>query len=189
MAYCLDTDVAAYLGAQAPDAEMTLLTDYAASIIDVFCNRQFVATTETRLYDVPADRRELLLDKEILTCTQLVNGDGSVISPTNYVLYPLNGLYKHTIKLKWTLNGPNLFVFTTSPEGAISVTGTWGYSATAPNAIKYANVRLAAWMYRLKDSGMDAQAPQVSPSGMVILPASTPKDVVDILTRHKRTWR
>lgn len=185
MAYTTAAAVAAYMGVPAADDTLTALVDQAAAVIDSYCGRRFTASTETRVYDVPADLRTLGLDCELLTVTTLTNGDGSPIAPTAYTLLPLNGRYRHTIRLKWATT----FTYTDSPDGAISVNGTWGYSATPPADVVLANKRLAAWMYRLKDSGLDGAAPLVSPTGAVVMPPSLPRDVTAMLAPYRRTWR
>jgi hypothetical protein len=71
-------------------------------------------------------------------------------------------------------------------DSEISVAGTWGYSATAPADITHAYVRLAAFIYRQKDTSADIDRPLVTGDGVTIMPSGLPSDVQKLLDRYKR---
>jgi hypothetical protein len=67
----------------------------------------------------------------------------------------------------------------------VSVTGTWGYSATAPADIVRATTVLAAYLYRQKDSQVfDVTA--VPEAGVITIPSGIPATVMKIIGRYKR---
>jgi len=57
----------------------------ASRLFDKLTRRTYYARTETRYYGVP-DTRELALDDDLLTITTLTNGDGVVLTATEYYL-------------------------------------------------------------------------------------------------------
>lgn len=196
MAYVSVGDVRSYLSGGnviLPTVDDTLLTDFATraqSIIEKFCMRKFESRTETRYFDAQKydvyRGRVLEMDDDLLSVTTLTNGDASVISSANYDLLPYNDNPKYAIRLKesstvvWLPTGAGDF------ERAISVTGTWGYSATPPDAIKLATLRLTHWLYRQKDTAADIDRPLLTTSGAVVMPASLPKDVESTLRMYRR---
>jgi hypothetical protein len=73
-----------------------------------------------------------------------------------------------------------------APEDAISIEGRWGYSVTPPADVVQATVRLVAWMYRQRDTGVDADRPAVNEQGVMVFPASMPRDVAEMLRPYRR---
>ncbi len=71
------------------------------------------------------------------------------------------------------------------PDYEISVAGTWGYAATAPDDIVQAAVRWAAYCYRQKDAQVfDTTA---SPDlGTITVPQGIPRDVAIMLRPYVR---
>ncbi len=159
--YTTVADVKAYLhiNSSADDALLADLVAHASRLIDAYCGRWFEARQETRFYDAAGPHiagRLLLLDADLLSVTTLTNGDGTVIDPDDIILRPINWPPYFGIALR---QGSGLdWTYIDDPEGAISVAGTWGYSATPPEPIVHAAVRLAAWLYRQRDTGADGSA-------------------------------
>lgn len=162
----------------ADDALLSALITRASRIIDDHCGRWFAAREETRRYDAVGRHitgRLLLLDADLLSVTAITNGDGTAIDPDDVLLRPYNmppyfGIaLKQSSGLNWTHNG--------DAEGAIVVTGMWGFSTTPPEPVVQATLRLAAWLYRQRDSGAE---------GTEALSAHLPRDVRDLLAPYVR---
>jgi len=185
MAYANLSNLKDYLGITT-NGDDNLLSDLltrAAGVIDAYTGRHFEAETATK-YFTAADTygRDLnLYGYDLLTVTKLTNGDGIEIASSDYRLFPRNDNPKWIIRLdeakywNWS-NG----------DSEVSVAGTWGYSATAPADITHACVRLAAFIYRQKDTSADIDRPLVTGDGVTIMPSGLPSDVQKLLDRYKR---
>lgn len=188
MAYITLAEVRSFLSGgnkSMPTVDDTLLTTFitnAQSIIENYTKRKFESSTETRYFDLPKRGcRELELYGDLLTVTTLTNGDGTVISSTYYNLEPYNSAPYRSITLKQSYASGWLGTTNGDTERCISVAGTWGYSATPPDAIKQAMLRLTQWLYRQKDTAADVDRPLLTNSGVVVMPSSLPKDVESLL--------
>lgn len=184
MAYTSLTDLKSYLGISVAtdDALLSRLITYAQKMIDQDRLRAFEAVTETRYYRYENVRGQVLyLDGDLLTVTALLNGD-SVATPitnTHYWLVPRNASPKYAIRLK------SDSYWEQDVDYEISVTGTWGYTATCPPDISQACTRLAAFLYRQKDAQVfDVTAtPEL---GVITIPQGFPADARQILDRYPR---
>ncbi len=185
MSYASLVNLKDYLGI-ATDGDDNLLGDLltrSAGIIDAYTDRRFEAETATKYFTKDdVDGKDLILwGYDLLGVTKLVNGDGVEIPSANFRLFPRNDDPKWIIRLdesqSWNW---------TDSDSEISVTGTWGYSTTAPADITHACVRLAAFMYRQKDTSADVDRPIVTGDGVTIMPSGLPSDVQKILDRYKR---
>lgn len=121
----------------------------ASALIDDMTGRWFDVRTATRRFPVPegSGERMLLLDADLLELTALVNGDGAALDPAVVLLQPLNwppyfGLMPRDGAALW------------AGEGEIVVTGRWGYAEALPEPVRHTAVRLAAWLYRQRDTGV-----------------------------------
>lgn len=163
------------------------LVTRASRLIDDHCGRRFVAENQTRYYDAVGSHISgnlLLLDADLLSITTLTNGDGSVIDSDDYILRPINWPPYFGIALK--VSGNVFWTYTGDPEGAISVVGSWGYSQTPPEPVVHATVRLAAWLYRQRDTGAEPTQIEVTERGVSVAPARLPRDVLDLLGPYVR---
>jgi hypothetical protein len=185
MAYCTASEVNVYSGIPSTDAAMIALIPRAEAMIEEFTRRTFEARTETHYYNVPDGRELYIDDDDLLTISALTNGDGTVLTTADYYLYPRNTNPKWAIVLKQSSDYVWEDDADGNTEGVISVAGTWGYSATVPDDIKHACIRLTTYLYRQKDSSvMDSVAYQEA--GILTIPKGIPQDVLDILTRYRR---
>jgi hypothetical protein len=169
------------------DALLGDLVTRASRIIDQHCGRWFYADTQTRSYDAVGSHitgRLLLLDADLLALTTLVNGDGTTIDNDDVILRPINWPPYFGIALRTSSN--LRWAYTDDPEGAISVTGSWGYSQTPPEPVAHAAVRLAAWLYRQRDTGVDSAQVEVTERGVSIAPARLPRDVLELIAPYVR---
>jgi hypothetical protein len=187
MSYASLTNLKDYLGISVATTEDDpLLTDLltrAEGIIDAYTGRRFEAETATKYFTIDdIDGQNLYLwGYDLLSVTKLTNGDGVEIASGSYKLFPRNDNPKWIIRL----NEDQAWNFTNG-DSEISVAGTWGYSTTAPADITHACIRLAAFLYRQKDTSADIDRPMVTGDGVTIMPSGLPSDVQKLLDRYKR---
>ena len=185
MSYASVVQLKDYLGIDPGDDDYLLqeLVDRAAGIVDAFTGRHFEAATATYYFqESDTDGNDLPLSGyDLLTVTKLTNGDGVEITSSDYRLFPRNDNPKWKIKLdeskSWNFS---------DGDSEISVAGTWGWSAIAPADIQHACIRLAAFLYRQKDTSADIDRPMVTGDGVTIMPSGLPSDVQKMLDRYKR---
>lgn len=186
MTYATSVQLKDYLGITSSVVDDNLLDDLidrAEGLIDAYTGRNFEATTATKLFTSDSiDGQDLLLyGEDLLTVTKLTNGDSVEIPSGSYRLFPRNDSPKWLIHLdeskSWSFS---------DSDSEISVEGTWGYSATAPADIVHACIRLAAFLYRQKDTSADIDRPMITGDGVTIMPSALPVDVTRVLDRYKR---
>ena len=115
------------------------------------------------------------------TGTHSITFGGTLIANTNYWLVPFNLTPHYAIQLK--KNTGVYWQFDT--DDRVSVSGTWGYSTTAPGDIKMACLHLAAFYFRSKDSQVfDVTA--IPDAGVITIPQGIPATVTRILERYKK---
>jgi len=108
------------------DSIMSVMLEGISRWIDDQTHRTFYPRIETRLSDYPDDEI-LFLDDDLLSLTTLTNGDSTVITSVQYVLYPKNAYPKQWVKI---LPSTSLTWQPTDDgdaESAISVLGWWGF--------------------------------------------------------------
>lgn len=191
MAYAdTDSDLKPYLDIAADNSDddtlLASLLANAQAMIDSYCRQTFEASGDTiRYFDAVRDvnGRCLYLDYPLCAITTVTNGDGNTVSSGEYVKEPRNTTPWYVLTLKSSSSVS--WTWSTTPENAISITGKWAYSATAPADIKQATVRLAAYLYRQRDNAIDLDRAVQTPSG-TILPADLPKDLKTLLAPYRR---
>ena len=184
MSYAELIQVKDYMGinTNTDDVLLMRLLDSASGIIDASTGRNFSAKTASYTFDAENIKGKILLldSYDLLTVTKLTNGDGDEIASANYVLLPRNTTPKWQIKLKsgydWEFD---------DEDSVITVAGTWGYSATPPDDIVHACIRLTSFLYRQKDNSSDTDRPLVTGDGVTIMPSSLPSDVTAMLKRYQ----
>jgi len=193
MAYCGVDELKEYLGIESATDEPMLLTLLAAAqrTIDSYCARTFEATADTvRTFDSQrdVDGYTLTVDSDLCAITSIVNGDGTTISNSHYVTEPRNETPYYAIRLK--ASAGNVWTSTVSgdSENAITVTGKWAYSKTAPSDIAHVCKRLAAYIYRQKDNAGDLDRAVIA-GNSTILPAQIPSDIRLMLAPYRRLSR
>ena len=67
----------------------------------------------------------------------------------------------------------------------VTINAYWGYSKTVPPDVEMACLRLAKWLYDLKDTSQGSAA-VITPEGSVLLPSGLPNDVVQLLKPYKK---
>jgi hypothetical protein len=116
--------------------------------------------------------------------TALLNGDtaNTAITTANYWLLDRNlGPPYHWIKL-YSNTG---VYWQWDPDEWVSVTGTWGYSATPPGDIVRACLVCAAFFYKSKDSQV-FETTAIPEAGVITIPQGIPVTTRRIIERYKR---
>lgn len=189
-----------YLGSQADEAVDDDLFEefcelFAPAYIDQETHRNFEAINATRRYHIgePAswnDRllsaisidnpRQLILDENLVTVTTLQDQNGArTFAASDYVLLPTNMTPKHSILLI-----DKMWTYVNTPLEAVRVTGTWGWSETAPPDVAMITRRLAAFLYRQKDSQVfDTTA--MFEGGVLSIPQGVPRIVQMTIDRYR----
>jgi hypothetical protein len=168
------------------DALLTSMIETASRYIDGDTHRTFYPRTETHLYDLPNGLSLYIDDDDLLGVTTLTNGDGIVIPPAGFNLYPLNTYPKHEIRLKWSQNVYWQYSAVGDSEAVISVEGTWGYSATPPKDIATLTLALAHNLYKARFGESVVGAARVTAAGVVITPGDVPAWGEKILASYRR---
>lgn len=207
MAYATLEELKREMGLLEEDADDELLQSkltQAQDIIEHVTNRRFEASAdETRLIDYSPETvngRMLHLPHDLCQITSVVNGNGQTVAVTEYVTVPrlrsVSGSQSimpavpsawpwYAIEIK--LNASKIWTFSSSPEEAISITGRWAFSVTAPQTIKSVCLRLADWLYHLKDNpASEIRESETSEEGVMLLMADLPMDVQRRLLRFVR---
>lgn len=193
MAYATVAQVRAYMGLDVNDDDPLLesLLVRAQVAIEQYTHRVFeAASNTTKLFDAQLDTSDhyMVLDwtpygLDLCQIATVTNGDGTSVSASAYVTNPRNSTPWYGLRFK--LNSGLYWTFDQDPENAISITGRWAYSVTAPTDIVHATVRMATYMYRQKDANtFDVTA--IPGAGVIEVPQGIPRDVGKILEPYRR---
>jgi hypothetical protein len=173
-----------------PEDEVLLqgFLDSAQQYIEGETDRVFEAAADETRYvdydDFHVRGRTLYLDYDLCQITSVVNGDGVALAPSEYVTVERHKTPWYALTIK--SNVAKVWTYSGAQEGAIAITGRWAYSITADAAVKQAVKRLAAWLYRQKDTHNDLVVPVAGQSGVLIVPSSLPKDVQSFIESRLR---
>ena len=189
--YCTVAELRRYVAPNAQgdyydDVVLGSIIEAASRYIDGHTGRTFYARTETHYYDTPDDRHLYIWDDDLLTVTSVTNGDATVITVADYKLYPINKSPKYEIRLDaassyiWELNSSS------ESESAITIVGTWGYSATAPADIKSACLQIASAVYKRRYGENTTGTATVTGAGVVIMPTDIPTSANILLEPYRR---
>lgn len=109
------------------DRVIDALLSAASRHIDRKTSRRFYPRIEAQLYDIPDDD-DLMLFDDLLSLTTLTNGNGTVISASDYILAtPRNGAPYYMVSLRDTASVGWELTSASSAQQAVSVLGVWGY--------------------------------------------------------------
>lgn len=179
-----------YLGIPTNDDNALLrrLLERAQEIFNGQTRKVFEAEADsTRHFDAIANvnGKTLLLDADLCSITTIVNGDGSTIASNKYVTEPRNTTPYYAITL---LISSGLYWQSASngdSENAISITGKWAYSTTAPADVVDAVIDIATVLYRKKDNANDYSRTVITPTS-TILPGGVSSTTVGTIKRYRR---
>lgn len=113
------------------DAQLDRALDAASRAVVGLCNRAFVPTLATRVFDWPSDQTprswQLWLNQHDLIAPTLVTSAGVTVPPSDYYLEPANSgpPYTHVVT---RLDKPSAWSAGDTWQHALSITGWWGYT-------------------------------------------------------------
>jgi hypothetical protein len=160
------------------DAHMEQMIEAASRWIDGITGRQFYATSAT-YYFTARDNFSLRVTDLLSVTTLKTDLSGArayetTWDDTDFDLCPYN-----TPPYQWievAPNGLNLFPLT---RRGVQIAGSWGYSATTPDAVNEACLLVAARLYKRKDAIFGVSG--VSQLGQTILRLPKDDDVIGLL--------
>jgi len=191
MAYCTTAQVKTYLSisGSGDDSLLADLISRAESLINRYTHRTFEAAADSdRTFDALRDveGQVLYLDEDLAAITTVTNGDSAntVITSGQYTTEPRNTTPYYALRI---LDSSGLaWEYDSDPEDAITITGRWAYSTTAPTDIEHACIALTAWLYRRRSSiGNDSDRALATGDGVVILPGRIPQDIKSVLDVYR----
>lgn len=150
---------------------------------DPFATRHYTPLSD-RIGGDLVDNYTLRLNYDMVTLTSITNGDGSNVPLNAVVTIPADTRPFGFIQIKtasgyfWTYSG--------SPEQSISVYGKWGYSLSAPAAIKRAATRLAALLYRQRDGSPNTDDAIATAEGVYLASGKIPDSVMKMISPYIR---
>lgn len=170
-------------------ADDALLLDYidqAEAWVTAVTFRRFGTVSATRYYRQTAVRdRRLFLDDDLISVSQLVNGQGGTVGTANYWLLPRNDGAPY-----WGIELKSNEVWAFNTDGEIAVSGTWGYSAEVNDAIRRGLIRLVAWMYRMRPNSVGGNSATLfTADGVAVAPTSLPKEIGAFVQPFRRLTR
>lgn len=165
--------------------------DATTDVINNYCDQSFEShgnnSTTTRYFhainDTSEDKTVLSLDRPLALITSVVNGDGTTITSNQYVTLPYTDKPYHSI----VLTDGTIWTYTTTPWGAIAVTGHWAFSINTPEEIAFAATELAAYFFQKRQSNMESDRAVVSDSGLLLMPDGIPRHIrvkLDVFRRR-----
>jgi len=169
------------------DGVIESIIEGASRYIDGKTGRTFYTRSETRYMDTP-DGRELWLDDDLISISTLTNGNATVLTTSDYVLLPNNASPKYSIKLRdassasWELSSTD-----NSPEKAITIVGSWGYAATAPDDVALACLMISEAAYKRRFGENMSGTATITAAGVVIAPQDIPAGARELLRPYIRT--
>lgn len=168
------------------DELLTTSLIVAQELIETATRRKFEVNTTpaVRKFNVNCVSKNyevLYLDCDLVSATQITDGVGRVLLAGDYRLEP----YNHPPYTYITALSGMGYRWQFGVDEGISINGTWGYSATPPASIKHAVMRLAAWLYKQRDTHSEVVA--VGSDGVQSIPQrAMPRDVYDIIKPYVR---
>ena len=198
MAYTTTALVKTYLGISSSNDDTLIgaLVVRGQAFIDKYVHRTFeVASATAKVFDAVRDvTGACLYFNEGLelaeTPTSVVNGDlVTLVLNTDYVTLPANSGPFYALELLDSTSTVWTYAVNGNSQRALSVTGKWGYSVTAPDDIVQAATRLAGFLYRQREGNGELDRPISVADGMVLLPARLPADIAAILEPYRRNSR
>lgn len=166
------------------DGALEDLIENASRTIDTETGRTFYARTETRSFDVPRGRT-LRMDDDLISITTLTNGEGTVLTTSDYILKPANETPKYAIVLKQSSTNIWEGGSTGNTEQVITVLGSWGWASSVPDNIKTATLELTKVADGRRLGKNVGGITQVTASGIVITPQGIPSSVRGVIN----TWK
>jgi len=149
------------------DPIMEQVINTCSRAIDKYCRRQFFTEVQTRYYKASVYDAVAVNDFSTMAGTGAgvkidIDGDGTfetTLSASDYVLWPYNAYVDGEPFTEIHIADNGNHYFPVNVEKGVQITGTWGYSATAPEPVKEACLILAARLYKRKDAPFGVTGP------------------------------
>lgn len=168
------------------DAVIEAIIEASSRVIDNETRRTFYPRGATNKYNVPFGNQLDIDDDDLLSITKFTNGDGNEITSGDYFMKPANSTPKYAVKLKDSSSVTFEFDATGNDEQVLSISGSWGYSTTAPLDIKEACLEIAsAWYHRRFGENMSSET-VITAAGVVVTPKDIPAAAKSILSKYQR---
>jgi len=167
------------------DAVIEEIIEAASRVIDNETRRTFYARGETRYYDV-LDSNTLYLDDDLISVGKFTNGDGTEISSGDYLTLPYNDSPKFAVKIKDASTVTFEFDSTNNGERAVSLSGSWGWSTSAPKDVEVACLQIAKNVYNRRFGEGDNSETTVTAGGVVITPKDIPASARAVIQKYQR---
>lgn len=164
------------------DDVIETLIESTSRLIDAETGRVWYPSTDDHLFDLPT-RQELILDDDCQSVTAVTNGDGTLISSSDYVVLPANKSPKFGIVLK----APNIWLPDNNGNGlqCITVSGTWGQAAPTADIV-YACKAIAHAAYKRRFGENVSATTTITAAGVVVEPQDIPETARKILLNNRR---
>lgn len=156
----------------------------ASRWIDRESGTRFYTETETRHYDTPTANL-IMLDANFTAITSVTNGDGTSVAASNFVTLPANSVPLYGIELK-TASGIKWLETNGSPQQAITVVGSVGYSALPPKDIYFACLEIAKSLYSRRFGENMSTKTVITPAGVVQIPEGVPDMAAMTIANYRR---
>ena len=160
------------------------IIEAASRYIDNKTRKTFYARGATKVYDVPYGSQLDIEDDWLLSVAKITNGDGVEVTSGDYILKPANATPKYAVKLKDSSTVAWEFDASGNSEQVISVSGSWGYTSTAPLDIKEACLEIASAWYKRRFGENSTSDSVVTADGIVITPKDIPASANSILNKY-----
>ena len=195
MNYCDLGELSQYLdiGDASDNALLGQCIERATAILDMKCRRTLCSDTDSIHYftvGLDTEGYNLYFDTLYSGLTQILNGDTSATAVTSaqYVTLPYESPY-YGVKIKRSAGV--IWQYSTDPENAIKVTGRRSFFSAAtvgavPDDVKHFTIRLAAFLYRQKDSSLDIDRPLLTDAGVTMLPPDLANDIKLLVNAYGR---
>lgn len=185
--YCTLPEYRAYakVTSTAQDSVFETIIEGVSRYIDLKTQRWFYAKAATRYYDLPRSR-ELELDEDLLTITELLNGDEVEISSDDYNLIPKNDPPYRAIRLTetstiyWTLDSDG------NSEFVIDVTGTWGYMTNHTDDIREACLSITQSFVKRRFGENISGVAKVTAAGVVVTAQDVPSAAAETIAIYRK---
>lgn len=168
------------------DAVIEQIIEGASRVIDNETRRTFYARGETRYYDTPDTNTLYIEDDDLLSIAKLTNGDATEVTSGDYFLLPNNESPKYAVKIRGSSSVVFEFDAKGDKEQAISISGSWGYSTTAPKDIEVACLQIAANVYHRRYGENDSSETTITAGGVVVTPNDIPASARAVLSNYMR---
>ena len=121
------------------------MIETASRRIDNLTGRAFYPSIQTKSYDIPRENK-LWFQDDLLEVISFLNGDGTTIASTEYVLEPLNLYPKYALHLSDVTSTIYVTDSNASSEAVLDLSAFWGYhDQYATRAWRVAGTLSAAW--------------------------------------------